>query len=257
MAIRQKLQALSAAFIRTVKEPGLYADGYGLNLKVESSGSKRWVQRVTINGKRRSIGLGGYPAVSLAEARDAAASNQRAIREGRDPIAERRQAAEERRRPPTPTFAQAARTVIDLRSPTGSNAKHATQWTNTLTTDAYPVLGKKLVDEITSGDVLTVLTPIWTSKPETASRVRQRIETVLDWAVAQGCRTDNPAGRAVAKVLPRPSRVKEHHAALPYADVATALQQVWESAANPATKLSLEFLALTAARSSEVRLARW
>ena len=114
-----------------------------------------------------------------------------------------------------------------------------------------------MVDEITSGDVLTVLTSIWIAKPETASRVRQRIETVLDWAVAQGCRTDNPAGRAVAKVLPKLSRVKEHHAALPYADVAAALQQVRESAANPATKLSLEFLVLTAARSSEVRLARW
>ena len=114
-----------------------------------------------------------------------------------------------------------------------------------------------MVDEITSGDVLTVLTPIWTSKLETASGVRQRIETVLDWAVAQGCRTDNPAGWAIAKVLPKLSRVKEHHAALPYADVAAALQQVWESAANLATKLSLEFLVLTAARSSEVRLARW
>ena len=114
-----------------------------------------------------------------------------------------------------------------------------------------------MVDEITSGDILTVLTPIWTTKPETASRVRQRIETVLDWAVAQGYRTDNPAGRAIAKVLPRLSRVKEHRAALPYGDVAAALQQVRESAANPATKLSLEFLVLTAARSGEVRLASW
>ena len=159
MATTRKTQALSAAKTRTLTTPGMYSDGNGLYLRVEPSGSKHWVQRVTIAGKRRHIGLGSYPAVSLAEARDTAADHQRAIREGRDPIAAKRQAAEGRRRPPIPTFAHAAHTVIDLRSPTWTNAKHASQWTNTLSTYVFPVLGKKLVDDITSGDVLTVLTP--------------------------------------------------------------------------------------------------
>ena len=116
---------------------------------------------------------------------------------------------------------------------------------------------RKHLDEIKSGDVLTGLTPIWTSKPETASRVRQRLETVLDWAIAQGWRLDNPAGKAVARVLPKVPRVKNHHTALNYADVPATLEQVRESIAELETRLSLEFLVLTAARPSEVRLARW
>ena len=257
MAGKRKQQALSAAMVRTVTSPGMYADGNGLNLKVEASGAKRWVQRVTIGGKRRNVGLGGYPAVSLAEARELTSDNQRAIRQGRDPLAEKRQSAEERRRPAVPTFAQAAEQVIEMRRPTWSNSKHAAQWKSTLTTYAFPVIGAKHLDEIKSGDVLTVLTPIWTSKPETASRVRQRLETVFDWAIAQGWRLDNPAGKAVARVLPRVPRVKNHHTALNYADVPVALEQVRESTAELETRLSLEFLVLTAARSSEVRLARW
>ena len=182
----KKQQALSAARVRTVTAPGMYADGDGLNLRVDGSGAKRWVQRVTIGGKRRNIGSGGYPAVSRAEARELAADNQRAIRQGRDPLAERRRAAEERRRPAVPTFTQAAEQVIAMRHPTWSNPKHAAQWETTLAAYAYPVIGSRPVDEISSAEVLAILTPIWTAKPETASRVRQRMETVFDWAVAQG-----------------------------------------------------------------------
>ena len=257
VATKRKLHALSAAMVRTEKEPGIYADGHGLNLKVEVTGAKRWVQRVTIKERRRNLGLGGYPEVSLAEARDAAAANQRAIREGRDPIAEKRQAAEEAQRPPIPTFCQAATTVIALRRPTWTNAKHAAQWESTLAAYVYPVFGNKLVDEITSADVLTVLSPIWTSKPETASRVRQRVETIVDWAIAQGYRTDNPAGKPITKVLPKPRRQKTHHAALPCHLLVGALNKVRGSTAEAYTKLALEFLVLTACRSGEVRLARW
>ena len=217
-----KGQALSAAMVRTVKAPGQYADLNGLNPRVADSGAKHWIQKVTITGKRRNIGLGGYPAVSLAEAREVAAANLRVIREGRDPIAKKRQAAEEQRRLPTPTFAHVAQSVIALRRPTWSNAKHAVQWENTLATYVHPALGKMLASDITSADVLKVLTPIWTTKSETASRVRQRIETVLDWAIAQGYRTDNPAGKAITKVLPRQPRVEAHHPALPYEEVSTA-----------------------------------
>ena len=250
-------QALSAVFVRTVAKPGMYADGNGLNLKVVSSGARRWVQRVTIGGKRHNIGLGGYPAVSLSEARELAAENQRLIRQSRNPLAEKRQAVEELHRAAIPTFAQAAEQVIEMRRPTWTNAKHASQWTNTLRTYAYPVIGRKPVPEITTGEVLAILTPIWTAKPETASRVRQRLETVFDWAIFQGWRMDNPAGKGILRVLPRTSRLKGHHTALPYRDVPQALLRVRESTADLVTRLSFELLVLTAARSNEVRLARW
>ena len=249
--------ALSAAKVRTISATGLYADGNGLNLKVDPSGAKRWVQRVTIDGKRHNLGLGRYPSVSLAEARQVADDNQRAIRQGRNPLAEKRQSELERRRPSTPTFAQAAQQVIDLRRPTWSSNKHAAQWASTLATYVYPAIGSKKVDEVASGDVLRVLTPIWTAKPETASRVRQRIETVFDWVVAQGWRSDNPAGKAVLRALPRHSRVKNHYEALNYSKVPEAVARVRECNADLLTRLSFEFLVLTATRSGEVRLATW
>ena len=248
---------LSAAKVRTISEPGQFSDGNGLTLRVEPSGSKRWYQRVTIHGKRRNIGLGGYPSVTLADAREMAVANLLAIKQGKDPLAEKHQAAEENRRTTAPTFAEAARQVIELRRPTWSSQKHAEQWASTLATYAYPVIGSKLVEEIGSGDVLNVLTPIWTEKPETARRLRQRIETVLDWAVAQGWRSDNPAGRAITRALPKHSGVKKHYEALHYSEVPAAIKKVRESSSDLLTRLSLEFLVLTASRSSEVRLARW
>ena len=257
MTTNRKRNALSAVFVQSVQETGTYADGGGLNLRVEDSGAKFWFQRVTIDGKRRNLGLGGYPTVSLAEARKAALVNTRMIREGRDPLAEKREAIAARQRPPTPTFAEASEIVIDMRRPTWTNSKHAAQWASSLTTYAFPKLGPKLVTDITSADILSVLTPIWIEKPETASRVRQRMETVLDWAVAQGYRTDNPAARSIAKVLPKTPRTKRHHAALLYRDVPAALEQVNGSNADTITKLAFEFLVLTAARSGEVRMATW
>lgn len=257
MATNRKRNSLSAVFVQSVQETGTYADGGGLNLRAEDSGAKFWFQRVTIDGKRRNLGLGGYPTASLAEARKAALVNSRMIREGRDPLAEKREAIAARNRPPTPTFAEASEIVIDMRRPTWTNAKHASQWASTLTTYAFPKIGPKPVTDITSADILSVLTPIWTAKPETASRVRQRMETVLDWAVAQGYRTDNPGTRSIAKVLPKTPRTKQHFAALRYRDVPAALEQVNGSSADSITKLAFEFLVLTAARSGEVRLATW
>ena len=257
MTTKRKRNALSAVFVQSVQATGTYADGGGLNLRVEDSGAKFWFQRVTIDGKRHNLGLGGYPTVSLAEARKAALVNSRMIREGRDPLAEKREAITARQRPPTPTFAEASEIVIYLRRPTWTNSKHAAQWASTLTTYAFSKIGPKLVTDITSADILSVLTPIWTAKPETASRVRQRMETVLDWAVAQGYRTDNPAIRSITKVLPRTPRTKQHFAALHYRDVPAALAQVNGSNADTVTKLAFEFLVLTAARSGEIRLATW
>ena len=142
---------LSAAKVRTISEPGQFSDGNGLTLQVDPSGSKRWHQRVTIHGKRRNIGLGGYPAVSMADAREMAVANLLAIKQGRDPLAEKHQAAEEYHRASAPTFAEAARQVIELRRSSWSSQKHADQWASTLATYAYPAIGYMPVEEIGSG----------------------------------------------------------------------------------------------------------
>ena len=195
---------LTALVARALSRPGRHGDGDGLYLHVTPAGSKSWVQRIVVDGRRRDIGLGPYPTVSLARARAIAHDNRTAVAEGRDPVAEKRQVREAARRPAPsiPTFAEAAARVIELRRPTWSNAKHAAQWESTLAAYAHPVIGGKTVDSITPADAMAVLTPIWTTKPETASRVRQRMETVMDWAVTQGYRLDNPAGRSLLKVLP-------------------------------------------------------
>ena len=251
-----QLNALSA---KTLSKPGRHGDDDGLYLNVSPSGSKSWVQRIVIHGRRRDIGLGPYPAVSLARAREIARDNRSAVAQGRDPVAEKREARQAglRRARSIPTFAEAAARVIELRRPTWSNARHTAQWENTLAAYAHPVIGNKTVDSITPADAMAVLTPIWTSKPETASRVRQRMETVMDWAITHGYRLDNPAGRSLLKVLPPVKRLKEHRQALPYAQVPDAVARIRECAADIPTKLAFEFLVLTAGRSVEVRAAEW
>ena len=251
-----KLTALS---VKAISKPGRHGDGDGLYLHIAPSGTKSWVQRIVIKEKRRDIGLGPYPAVSLVQARTMAASNRTAVSEGRDPLSERQAAREASRNPvpSVPTFAQAAARMIEILRPTWSNAKHAAQWESTLATYAFPFIGEKAVDEITAADVLAALEPIWTAKPETASRVKQRVETVMDWAVTHGHRLDNPAGKALFKGLPRVNREPNHHPALHYSQVGWALDKVRESTSSLLNKLAFEFLVLTAARSGEVRTANW
>ena len=253
-----KHNALSAQKVKTLTKPGTYADGNGLTLRADANG-KRWVQRLTIGGKARNLGLGPYPAVSLAQARQMALDSLQTVREGRDPIAEKQAAKEAARNPApsTPTFAEAAARVIELRRPTWGNPKHAAQWSSTLQTYAYPVIGGKPVDAITAADVLSVLTPVWATKPETASRVRQRMETVMDWVITSGWRLDNPAGKALLKVLPNTKKLKEHHTALDYWKVSAALRKVRLSTAYPLTKLAFQLLVLCASRSAEIRFASW
>ncbi len=242
---------LSAAFVRTVTDPGKYHDTHGLILRVLPSGSKQWVQRLAIHGKRRDIGLGGFPLVSLAEARDAAFQNRKLARAGGDPLALKR-------RPNVPMFEEAAEKVIAIHEPGWKDGgKSAKQWRASLRDYALPRLGRRRVDQINTSDVMGVLLPIWHTKAETARRVRQRIGAVMKWAVAQGYRQDNPAGEAIGAALPRQNGSKNHRRALPHSEVAAALRKVRASRAWDATKLAFEFLVLTAARSNEARLARW
>ena len=166
---------LTAAKVRAVTKSGRYGDGAGLYLNVAAGGSKSWVQRIVIDGRRRDIGLGGYPAVGLAEVRGLAVANRTAIAGGHEPVAEKR-------RPATPTFREAARQVHQANLPRWRNRKHAAAWLKTLEHYAFPIMGNLPVDRVGRLEVLGVLTPIWSSRPETARRVRQRIRTVMRWA---------------------------------------------------------------------------
>ena len=232
-------------------EPGKsHTDGGGLMLRVQKNGGRRsWVLRLTVDGKRRTYGLGGYPEVSIREARGQAAKMRERARGGLDPIPQPE-------RPQVPTFSQVAETVIEIRRPTWSNERHATQWRESLKLHVLPAIGNTPVDTITTADVLALLRPIWTAKPETASRVRQRLAVIFDFAVADGRRTDNPCSGVKAALPPR-SRQRRHHPALPYPEVSEAVSAIRESSGRPATKLALEFIILTAARTGEVRLATW
>ena len=249
---RVKIQALTPGWVKRATKPGTYSDGYGLTLRVDARGNKRWVQRLSIGGRQRNMGLGSWPAVSLDEAREIALANWREAKDGRDPIAEKRMARVNAEMPSLHTFKDVARRVLALRRPTWSSEKHAAQWESSLATYVFPVIGRALVDAITTTDVLAILEPIWNAKPETATRVRQRMEVVFDYAIASGWRGDNPA-LAVSKVLPRRRGKKEHHPAMPYGKLPAFIPALRASTADTLTKLGLEFLILTAARTGEVR----
>ena len=242
-------KALSAAFVRTAA-PGRYCDGQGLYLFVQPSGTRSWVQRLAIRGRRHELGLGSAALVPLAEARARALANRKIAREGGDPLAEKRRAET------TPTFAAAAARVLEQKQAGWSNSRHAGTWLRSLETYAFPRIGERLVSEVTSADVLEVLTPIWHEKAQTAQRVRQRIRTVLEWAVAMELRTDNPCDRLGPVLGPQRAPV-QHMRALPHRDVPAAVEAVKTSAAAPVVKLAFEFLVLTAARWGEVRGAEW
>jgi len=243
-------KVLSAAFVRTIKEPGKYFDGHGLFLKVDVSGAKRWVQRINIRGKRTELGLGATSLVSLAEARETALGNRKTARQGGDPLRAKREAQA------VMTFEEAARKVHQINLPSWRNEKHGQQFINTLVTYTFPRMGRVKVSEVTTADVLGVLQPIWLQKPETARRIRQRIGMVMKWAVANGWRQDNPA-EAIAQALPKHDRTPVHRKSLPYGEVAGCIAAVQASRAGRVTKLALEFLVLTATRSGETRLATW
>ncbi len=269
MTMPRKAKELSALEIKRLKHPGTgrnvtFSVGgiSGLLLQITPNGGRSWLLRVAIAGKRREIGLGGFPDVPLSQARDRARELKDQIRRGIDPVEERRRLladlAIQRRR--GMTFSDASDQCLAARLDGFQNSKHRQQWKNTLQTYAMPVLGKLLVDEITVQDVLQVLEPIWRTKTTTASRVRGRIETVLAWATVAGHRDgDNPARWAgnLKELLPPATKiaVQGHHPALQIDDAPR-----WFSALRKRKGVgarAVEFAAITAARSKEIRGARW
>jgi integrase len=255
---------LKSMDVSRLTAPGLHFVGIvpGLALQVLPSGARTWVLRVMVAGKRRDMGLGGYPAVTLAQAREAARAARQKVKSGIDPIEESRAArsASAAARAAALTFEQCAQKYIDANESGWKNAKHAQQWRNTLEQFAFPVMGRLLVRDVALSHVLAVLEPIWQTKTETASRLRGRIETVLAWATVRKYRSgDNPAQWRghLDKLLPKPSKVAdvEHHAALPIGAAASFMTLLRASEGMGAR--ALEFAVLTAARSGEVRGAMW
>ena len=222
----------------------------GPYLVVRPSGAKSWLQRVAIDGRRRDLGLGRFPAVSLAMARERAADTMTAVAEGRDPRAERIG-------PGLPTFRQTAELHVEAYRGRWRNARAVSIFNNRLERYVFPTFGAKRVDRITQADVLSVLTPIWGTKHETARRVRQQVRAVFAYAMAHGHIQINPAGELIDAALPAMPALKQHFRALPYQGIPAALAAVEDSGASIASAACFQFLVLTAARSGEARAARW
>ena len=243
-SIPSRPKVLTAAFVRTINRPGRYGDGrgsHGLSLLVKPTvngrWSKTWAQRLRIGGKTVSLGLGSYPAVSLALARERALSNRQAVEEGRDP-----------RRRHAVTFAEAMAAVIDLHRPNWKPTSNTEQqWRSLLAHHIDPTIGPMPVANVAAADVVAVLDRVW-DRPELARRTARRISTTMKWAMGRGLRETDPTSAAVA-AMPKPRHRPNHHRALHHSDLPFAIDKVRASGAAIATKLALELMVLTATQT--------
>lgn len=260
----RKAKELGALEVGRLNSPGLHAVGgvAGLYLQVTDRGARSWILRAMVGGKRRDMGLGGYPDVTLAGAKEAARAARAKIKDGIDPVedAKAKRSALYAQRAAAMTFSEAAKAYIAVKEAEWKNAKHGDQWRNTLATYADPVIGRILVRDVEQSHVMRVLEPIWMEKTETAKRLRGRIEKVLDWARVRGYRSgENPARWRghLDTLLQAPGKVQkiEHHPALPMDDLGAFIVQLRQQEGMGAR--ALEFAILTAARSGEVRGATW
>jgi len=254
----------SARSVETVTKTGYHRCDRGLYLQVSRTGTKSWIFRYKspVTSKQREMGIGSLEVVSLAEARKIAVETRLQLLKGIDPINERKRIKQFNllKQARTMTFEEAAEHCIVSKKPEWKNVKHTKQWSNTLKTYAYPVFGKLSISDLTTDLVLKSLEPIWITKTETATRVRQRIETVWDWAKARGyVEGENPARLRghLDKLLANPAKIKKvkHHAAIPYKDISLVIRKLREF--KGVSSLALEFMILTATRTGEVRGAKW
>ena len=254
----------SAKSVEAIKEVGYHTCAKGLYLQVSKQGTKSWLFRYTspITKKRREMGLGSLDFVSLAEARQLAVDNKRLVIDGKDPIEERKQSQLQKQleQARNLTFREVAEACIKSKSHEWKNAKHAQQWTNSLETYVFPTLGHLPISEVSTDLVLKILDPIWVTKAETASRVRQRIETIWDYGKARNYMSgENPARLKghLDKIMSKTAKVKRvrHFPALPYNEIGSFVKELRTRSGYSA--LGLEFLILTAARTGEIIGAKW
>jgi integrase len=263
---RHSLLADSAVRSRS-KKPGYYLDGSGLYLQVSKTGSRSWIFRYTLNGKTREMGLGSLTAFGLAQARERAQRARQLLADGIDPIEKR---GEERKaiaahrtaeRARAKTFENCAREYHEASADEWKNAKHAAQWINTLTQYAFPKFGSLPVGDVGKAEIVSALAPLWKSKAETASRLLQRIRTVLNFAAARDYSPGKDAEfwQQVKMALGPNERARkvEHHNSCPYPLVGSVLKEVAAGPSSAIVKLAFEFTVLTAARSGETRGALW
>lgn len=228
--------------------PGRHTDGDGLIVRVSEGGAKQFVLRKMVRGKRKDFPIGPWPTITLAQARIKAAELRLAILNGENPLEERQ---------PAPSFREAAARTFEAISPRWKSEKVAYNWKHRLEKHAMAYLADKRVDEITRSDILHVLTPIWTSRPETGRKVRRYIKQVFSWCMANGHVEINMAGEVVDGALPSMPSVAQNYRALPFDEVGTALETIRSSRASMSARLCLEFVILTACRSGEARFATW
>jgi integrase len=240
---------LTATAVKALRDAGRYGDGDGLFLLVGKSGSRSWMVRAQKNGRRRDIGLGSAAKVSLADARIRAAVVRSQIEAGIDPVAEKRKSAG------VPTFREAAALVHAENQKGWKNGKHNKQWIASLEANCFPAIGEIAVSELDGPAVRDVLANIWLTKPETARRIRQRINQIVNWAIGKGYREAPLPMAAIEKSLPKQRRKVRHHKAMPFAELPDFLRDM--RARETTGRLALEALILTAARSGEIRLATW
>lgn len=256
----------SADQVDKIATVGSHADGKGLYLQVAANGTKSWIYRYQLAGRRRNMGLGGYPNITLAKARKARDHYQLRVKAGIDPLEEKRKAREQatleykEQTALLMTFQRCAEEFIEQKRPEWKNRKHAQQWENTLETYAYPVIGAMSVQHIENDHILEILQPVWITKTETATRVRNRIELILDYASTLKYREgDNPARWRgnLANLLPKPAKIKKvkHHAAIKYDEMPAFMAKL--SARRGTASNALAFTILTASRTSETLEAKW
>lgn len=258
----KQIEKLTPEIVATKDKPGMYPDGLGLYLQVSVWNTKSWLFRYQRFNKLRSLGLGACHTVTLSEARKRANQARLMLLDGIDPINSKHEMRQTARaaQARVMTFDQCATAYIDAKKHGWKNAKHAEQWTNTIATYASPIIGKLRVAEVDTALVMKVLQPIWTTKTETATRLRSRIESILGWATVSKYRTgENPARWRghLDNLLAKRSKVKkvEHHPALPYAEMGAFMDNLRKQGGMGA--MALEFTILTAARTGEVIGARW
>jgi integrase len=252
---RNRLRALA---VEKESTPGTYPDGGGLSLIVTDAGAKKWELRIAIGGRRRQLGLGVYPSVSLEDARSKATQIRLGATQGRDLVSEEKRAERLAAAPPRSiTFRAAFDGYFEMKEQQLSNEKHKAQWRSTMEAYVFPSIGKRPIDEITAAEVIDILKPIWNTKRETARRVLQRMRAVFEAAIVRGERDKASPTIGVAAVLGSRNLKRDHHPAMPYAEVPAFVSRLRGLEGWPATRLAFEFLILTASRSGEVRLANW
>ena len=251
------MSKLTNAVIKELGKPGRYADGNGLFLNVAAGGSKSWIQRIRVNGRRLDKGLGGYPAMTPTKARQKADTNRMAVQSGRDPWTEKPKATLAPAPPVAdiPTLREATDTVHKLNAP--SRPASAARWIGRLEKHILASVGDTSIDEFTRANLAEIIGPLRQSNHETARKVKQALHDVFRWSVAMGHIETNPADDALEILLPKVRKEVTHHLALPHGEVRRAVHMVKSSEARLATRLLLQFIILTAARAGEARLSTW